>query len=238
VDSQVDYQHAPAQQKEYELAAHLLMLREKETSWIKQELHDRLGQLLFAVGANIKWACGHCPPNSEALLTRLRETMTLLKDAVQATRRLSSELRSDALHWGALGLEEALSEYVAILEEQAQVPIQLSSQLLTEEALAPEAAAQMYHVAREALTNAIRHAQATTVTVTLDHVEHELLISVQDDGKGFDLRAQLSAQTIGLEEMFARTRLLGGELNIHTTPGQGTTVQLRAPVTARGGQTR
>ncbi|MGE0684907.1 MAG: ATP-binding protein, partial [Candidatus Binatia bacterium] len=124
------------------------------------------------------------------------------------------------------------------LEEQAQVPIQLSSQLLKEEALAPEAAAQMYHVAREALNNAIRHAQATTVTITLDHVGHELLISVQDDGKGFDLTAQLSAQTVGLEEMLARTRLLGGELNIHTTPGQGTVVQLRAPATAKGEQTR
>jgi signal transduction histidine kinase len=237
VDS-VDYQHAPAQHKEHELAARLLMLREKETSWIKQELHDRLGQLLFAVGANIKWACGHCPPNSEALLTRLRETMTLLEDTVQATRRLSSDLRSDALHWGTLGLEEALSEYAAALEEQAQVPIQLSSQLLKEEALAPEAAAQMYYVAREALNNAIRHAQATTVTIMLDHIGQELLISVRDDGKGFDLTTQLSAQTVGLEEMLARTRLLGGELNIHTTPGQGTVVQLRAPVTAKGGQAR
>jgi signal transduction histidine kinase len=222
-------------QKGGDLAAHLLSLREKEVSWIKRELHDRLGQLLFAIGMNVKWACGHCPPEAETLLGRLRETTTLIEDGVQTVRRLSAELRSDALNWGSLGLEEALSEYAATLEEQAQVPIQLSSQLLEEEALAPEAAAQMYHVAREALNNAIRHAQATTVTVMLDHVGHELLISVQDDGKGFDLSAQLNAQTVGLEEMFARTRLLGGELNIHTTPGQGTTVQLRAPVTARGG---
>jgi signal transduction histidine kinase len=226
------------EQRGGDLAAHLLSLREKEVSWIKQELHDRLGQLLFAIGMNVKWVCGHCPPEAETLLSRLREITTLIEDSVQAVRRLSADLRSDALNWGSLGLEEALSEYAATLEEHAQVPIQLSSQLLKEEALAPEAAAHMYHVAREALDNAIRHAQATTVTVALDHVGHELLISVQDDGKGFDLTAQLSLQTVGLEEMFARTRLLGGELNIHTAPGQGTVVQLRAPVTAQGGQTR
>jgi signal transduction histidine kinase len=227
-----------SEQRGSNLATHLLARREKEVSWIKRELHDRLGQLLFAIGMNIKWACGHCPPEAETLLSQLREITTLIEDGVQAVRRLSADLRSDALNWGSLGLEEALGEYAATLEEQAQVPIQFSSQLLKEEALTPEAAAQMYYVAREALNNAIRHAQATTVTVTLDHVGHELFISVQDDGRGFDLTAQLSTQTVGLEEMFARTRLLGGELNIHTTSGQGTVVKLRAPVTAQGGQTR
>jgi signal transduction histidine kinase len=144
----------------------------------------------------------------------------------------------DALNWGTLGLEEALSEYAATLEEQSHVPIQLSSKLVKEETLAPESASHMYYIGREALDNAICHAQATTVTVTLDRVGYELLLAIEDNGKGFDLAAQLSSQTVGLEEMFTRTRLLDGELNIHATLGRGTVVQLRAPVTGKGGRPR
>jgi len=238
VNPLVDYPYAPTRQKEYDLGARLLALREQEVSWIKRELHDRLGPLLFAAGMNVKWACGHCPPEAEALLTRLRETIALVEDTVQTVRRLSSELRADALHWGTLGLEEAISEYAATLEEQVHLPIQISSRLLKEEALTPEMASHLYQIAREALDNTIRHAQATRVTVTLDRVGRELLLFVEDNGQGFDLAAQLNAQTAGIEEMFTRARLIEGELNIHATPGQGTLVQLRAPITAQGGSPR
>jgi signal transduction histidine kinase len=212
----------------------LLARREEEISWLKREFHDSLGPLLFTIGMNVKWASSHCPPEATAVLARLQETATILEDAVQTTRRLSSMLRTDALNWGSLGIEEALSEYAATLEAHSQISIQFSSQLRNEEAVAPETAAHMYAIICEALKNAVHHAQATAITVTLDHIEQELRISVQDNGVGFDLTAQLSAPTGGLEEMFARTRLIRGELNIHATPKQGTVVQLRAPLAPRG----
>lgn len=222
------------QPREGELAARLLAQHEQEVSWLKRELHDHLGQFLFTIGMNLKWACSHCPQEQTALLIRLQETLQLVEEAVHVTRHLSSALRADALNWGSLGLEERLSEYAATLEEHTRIPIQFSSLLHEEEALEPETASHLYHIVREALDNATRHAQATTVTVTLDRVGQELLISVHDDGKGFDLTAQLSAQTVGLESMFARTRLIGGELDIHTTLGGGTTIRLHAPVATRG----
>ena len=238
MDSQVDDQQSPAQQKEHELAVRLLKLREKEISWMKQELHDRFGQLLFAIGANVKWTSEHCPPEADILSIRLRETLTLIEDAVQATRDFSSELRSDALHWGTLGLEEALSEYAAKLEEQWRLPIHFSSALLEEEALAPETASHLYGIVCEALTNAVRHAQATEVTITITRSQHELRISIKDNGTGFNLATHLSARTAGIEEMFARARLIDGELDVHTTPGGGTLVQLCAPLPDGKGQQR
>lgn len=234
VDASIRCKLKPDQPHEGALAVQLLAQHEQEVSWLKRELHDCLGQFLFTIGMNIKWACSHCPQEHPALLARLQETLQLIEEAVQTTRRLSSTLRSDALNWGSLGLEERLSEYAATLEEQTHIPIQFSSLLQEEEALEPETASHLYHIVREALDNATRHAQATMVKVTLDRTGHELLFSIEDNGKGFDLAAKLSVQTVGLEAMFARTRLLGGELDIHTTPGGGATVRLHAPVVTEG----
>ena len=234
MDATIRCKLKPDQHNEGELAVRLLAQHEQEVSWLKRELHDNLGQFLFTIGMNVKWACDHCPQEQTSLLARLQETLQLVEEAVQASRHLSSTLRSDALNWGSLGLEERLSEYAATLEEHTHIPIQFSSLLYEEEALEPETASHLYHIVREALDNATRHAQATTVKVTLDRIGRELLLSIEDNGKGFDLAAQLSAQTVGLEAMFARTRLIGGELDIHTTPGGGATIRLHAPVVTKG----
>lgn len=216
--------------REHALAARLLSLREQEVSWMKRELHDRLGPLLFAIGMNVKWVSEHCSHDPDSLRPRLHETLQLVEDAVQETRRLSSDLRSDALTWGSLGLEEALSEYAAKLEEQTRLPIQFSSELLEGEALEPEVASHIYHIVSEALTNAARHADATSIAVTLGRKAEELVIFVNDNGKGFAPRQGLPLPALGLKEMQARTQLIGGELEIASASDTGTTVRLRVPM--------
>jgi hypothetical protein len=218
-------------EKEYALAARLLARREAELSSIKRDLHDRLGPLLFAIGVNVKWVSSHGAADNEPQRARLQETTQLVEDAIQEARRLSSDLRSDTLNWGSLGLEEALSEYAAALEEQARIPIHFISGLLEEDALDPEVASHIYHIASEALTNAVRHASATSVTLTLEREAEALRLSVKDNGTGFALDAVSVGHALGLKEMHARTQLIGGVLDIDSTPGAGAAITLRAPLT-------
>ncbi|MBI3300826.1 MAG: sensor histidine kinase [Deltaproteobacteria bacterium] len=215
------------------LSARLLQLREAEVTRIKRELHDHLGQLLFAIGMDVKWVRNHCPDVPLLVHERLQETARLVEEATQATRALSAALRSDALNWGSLGLEDTLTEYAAELAQRSGLPISFSSHLTTPEEICPETASHIYHIVQEALLNAVRHAVAARVTVELRHTEQELVVSVTDDGKGFKVAAVSELQALGLAELRERAGLIGGRLEVRSAPGAGTIVRLYVP-RARG----
>ena len=88
-----------------------------------------------------------------------------------------------------------------------------------------------YRVIQEALNNAVRHAKADSIEITLEKDGQTLKLEVSDDGIGFDKAQARSSEHIGLSSMRERVRLLDGTLNIHSTPGAGTTVSAVVPLT-------
>ena len=110
--------------------------------------------------------------------------------------------------------------------------------------LAPLAAATMYRILQETLTNVARHARATKVAVDLERNESGLQLTVQDDGVGFEAsRVPRDGAALGLRGMLERVTLLGGSIQIQSSPGQGTRVRAHIPASSafpplRGGGTR
>ncbi|MGH8009577.1 MAG: ATP-binding response regulator, partial [Candidatus Binatia bacterium] len=207
------------------LSARLLHLQEEERRRISRELHDHLGQLLTALSLDVEWAQRHCPEDMPSLHKRLQETAWLAQEAVQATRELSASLRPGEL--SGVGLEAALRDYAADFARRSGVPVHFCSDV-PEGSVAPETATNVYRIVQEALTNVARHAAATKVTIDLRHNgERELAVSVVDDGKGFDIVTVSDPQAVGLVGMQERARLVGGKLEVRSSPGAGTSVNLR-----------
>ena len=132
-----------------------------------------------------------------------------------------------------LGLQTALRNYVAKWSELTRVPVEFQSICLGDERLAPQVETAIYRIVQEALTNVIKHAQAHCVSLILERREGHVSAIVEDDGCGFAVEASDAAPgktyRLGLLGMQERATLVGGTLNIESTPGAGTTIFVRVP---------
>lgn len=208
------------------LSARLLRLQEEERERISRELHDHLGQLLTATSLDVEWALAHCPQELFSVQERLQEASRLVRETIQSTKELSSTLRPGILN--GLGLEASLREYVREFGRRSGLSAAFSTNL-QDVPLASEVAASLYRIVQEALTNVARHAAATQVIVTVQRSAHHLIVSVIDNGKGFDPLRVSDPHAIGLAGMRERARLIGGALTIRSTPGAGASIIVEAP---------
>jgi PAS domain S-box-containing protein len=200
------------------LSHRLLLVQEEERRNLARELHDEIGQVL--TGLNFQLASATGTAGLQAL-EEAKQTVSVLTEQV---RQLSMDLRPAVLdHYGLIA---ALEWHLARYQQQTGIQVTLRHEGL-EERLAPEVEITAFRVVQEALTNAARHARSETVTVHL-LADDTLTIVVRDDGQGFDL-GQVSI-TRGLGGMRERVALLGGALEIESTPGQGTSITAELPV--------
>jgi signal transduction histidine kinase len=205
--------------------------QETERARLARELHDGPVQSLIALGHRAEMAQRSVgrdqAKQAQALLEELRQTA---RDTVQELRRLISALRPVYLE--DLGFAPALQALIQEAAERAHVPIYLE---LGEDIkrLEPRVELAAYRIAQEALNNALQHAQPQHITVHLYCEAQTLVLTVSDDGIGFELPQQPDLLTrtghFGLISMQERAMLLGGTLHIRTAPGQGTEVTARLP---------
>ncbi len=210
------------------LSARLLQLQEEEREQISRELHDHFGQLLTAVMMAIEWVQYRCPKSLKALSDRLEDAIGLLQEGIQYTRQLSATMRPSVLK--RLGLTSALQEYVTEFERRSSLSVKFSSDDI-ERMVAPGSAIHLYRIVQEALTNVARHAKATEVRIDLKHADQKLVVSVTDDGRGFDVKAVSDPHAVGLVGLEERAWIVGGTLEVHSILGEGTTVILEVPLT-------
>lgn len=210
------------------LSARLLRLQEEEREHISRELHDHLGQLLTAIGMNAEWTLNHCASASLDARERLQEAIRLVREATQATRELSATLRPSELQ--GLGLEASIRKYTREFARRSSLDVEFSSNL-HEHPLTPEVATNLYRVVQEALTNVARHAVATRIDVSLQRSAQQIVLNVEDNGKGFDAAHISDPHAVGLVGMYERARLIGGTLTLRSTPGAGASVTLTVPLT-------
>jgi signal transduction histidine kinase len=207
------------------LAAHLLSVREEERARISREVHDELGQSLTAVKMDLAWLAGRLPRRNSQMLKRIRSTRQLADSIIQSIRRISTELRPAVLD---LGLAAAVEWQVQ--DFQARSGIQCTVRLLTREVVASNASTAMFRIFQETLTNVARHAKATRVEVVLQKQRDRLVLLIRDNGRGFDQEDPSLSKSLGLLGMRERAAILGGQVNISSAPGKGTTVTAWIPL--------
>lgn len=200
-----------------------LTAQERERLRIGRALHDEAGQTLTAIALEIERAASEGSPAQREQMTALAAQLHASLDEI---RRISRDLRPEALD--DLGLINALIALTSRADRQSGVRIErrFSVQLPP---LPTELELVIYRVAQEALTNVLRHAQASYCLVVLGSTDGEVELTVSDDGVGMP-SSRLSAETIGIEGMRERALLGNGTLDVESRPGQGTKVTLRLPI--------
>jgi two-component system nitrate/nitrite sensor histidine kinase NarX len=212
----------------YEQAERVATLEERQR--IAAEMHDGLAQTLSYLGLKAQQVAElvQTGEGTEAMQT-LHAMHVGIDQALCDVRRSIASLQENPQP--RLALQERLRATVEEVSKDGAFTVELQSQPQTPLDVPPAEAEQVIHIARETLLNACRHARATRIVVRVEQQETEMLMCIEDDGKGFDPQA-LPAQGethFGLRVMRARTARIGGQLIIDSTPGHGTRVTLRWP---------
>lgn len=188
------------------------------------ELHDELGQALTAVKANLSALRGSVDP------ARLNDCMDLVDRAIQNVREMSQLLRPTILD--DFGLDAALRSLTESFSQRTGIEVSYHSDIV-DRRLPDNAETNLYRIAQEALTNVARHAEATAVSVDLLSRDSSVVLTVRDNGRGFEAAAQREGRGLGLAGMQTRARGCGGTLNIETAPGKGLAIEVTCPVGGR-----
>jgi PAS domain S-box-containing protein len=214
------------------LSRRVLEAQETERRRVAIELHDELGQSLTAIKINLQANARFKDHSPEELNT---ENIRIVEHALQQVRHLALALRPSMLD--DLGLVPALRWMAQQTAERSGFTTHFVATEL-QSRLSPEIETACFRVVQEALTNIARHGQAKEVEIALHLDGNALVLSVTDDGCGFDLAAiqarALAGGSIGVLGMQERAMLIGGHLDIESTPGHGSTVRLRCPLRRRG----
>ena len=213
-----------ANQELQDLSARLVAAQEEERRNISRELHDEVGQSLSALLMEAGNAAALVPPDSTEVRRHVDSIKRLAEASVQVIRNMSLLLRPSMLD--DLGLVPALEWQAREVSKRTGLRVEVSADENATE-LSDEHKTCIYRVVQEALHNCARHAQARNVTVEVRQDPSKILLSVEDDGHGFDARRVRGLGLVGMEE---RVHHLGGALRVRSRPGQGTTVAVMLPL--------
>jgi signal transduction histidine kinase len=199
--------------------------QELERRRLARELHDETGQALTSILLGLKALEEKLDDaGSRAAAAELRE---LVVATLQDVRRLAVELRPAALD--DFGLVPALERLRDAVFEQSQISVDVQSDLDDRQRLPPETETALYRIVQEALTNVLKHADATRVTVRLRLHERFVELVVQDDGGGFDPDVVRDGG-LGLVGMRERIALLGGRMAVESSKDAGTMLRAEVPL--------
>jgi signal transduction histidine kinase len=203
-------------------------VQEDERRRIARELHDGVGQNLTALKHQLQLLRDQRDLDADTLQARCAELIGLVGDTLQDTRQMSRLLRPQILD--DLGLDAALAWLVRSLSTPTGPAIELDIDESAE--WDADQASLVFRIAQEALTNALKHAQATRIELTLDSVASGLRLTVTDDGHGFEARGKVrgEAPTTGLSSMRERVHLFGGRFSVRSSIGAGCTIEAILPV--------
>jgi PAS domain S-box-containing protein len=224
----VEEQMKRATEAKRALALKVLEAQEQERLHIARELHDTLGQLLTALKMEGEWIVRHADDPRE--VQRLAEDLcTHLDEAMTLVKRISYGLRPSMLD--DLGIGPALEALVTEMNRHSTIRCEAVIEEVSER-IPPETAAALYRIAQEALTNVLRHSQARCARVSLAADGREIILKIEDDGRGIPKERLEDPASLGLASMRERAGLLGGKLVIASRVGRGTTVTARIPLDA------
>lgn len=212
------------------LARHQTAIREEERRRLSFDLHDGVCQELVGVGILIEGIRRRLEPIAGEVANELGRATDHLKHLGDHVRDLATKLRPMLLH--DLGLDGALRSLAAgLATERLRIDAIIPTPVPR---LEEQDEVAVYRIAQEAVTNAVRHAEADTVAVVLDAADGRLRLEVRDDGRGFDPAGNgRRPRALGILAMRERALALGGRFEVRSVVGSGTTVLLECPLHAR-----
>jgi PAS domain S-box-containing protein len=212
------------------LTRRLVQVEEAERRRIAGELHDRVGQNLSALNINLDIVLGALGVNApQELRLRLRDSLGLVDGTLQTIEDVMADLRPPLLE--EYGLAAALGWYGEEFAKRTNVAVEFED-LAREHnrRLRRDAAVALFRIAQEALTNVAKHANAKRVWLRLEAGAGQMLLSIRDDGSGFDAAAiEARASRLGMTTMRERIVAAGGSLELESAPNEGTTLKARVP---------
>lgn len=214
-----------AERRMRELSQQLVATQEEERKKLSRELHDHVGQVLTALRMELGSIDRLRAPNDAPLAAAVVESRTLVDNMVRTVRDLALGLRPSMLD--DLGLQPALEWHVRDFTRRCALAVDLH--VKGDLANLPDPYATcVYRIVQEALTNCVRHASASTIRVTVTGTEDSLAVVIVDDGVGIPAERRKSG--LGLRGIEERVRDLSGTLDIHSTPGVGTSLTIHLPL--------
>jgi signal transduction histidine kinase len=207
------------------LSASMISSQEKERTAIARELHDELGQMLTALRFEAVWIWERLKEIDTDAAERALNMCELIDKTIDEVRGMSVRLRPGVLD--DLGLIPALDWYGAEFEKRTGIACIFLHD--GADKVGDVIATAAYRIAQEALTNSARHSGAKHVRVTLENSNGGMRLSVSDDGKGFNPEALSGGGCLGIAGMRERATLVGGSMEIQSSPGGGTQIVFRVP---------
>jgi signal transduction histidine kinase len=209
------------------LLARLITVQEDERRRIARDLHDDLGQKMTAL--HLKLEALRRTLEGSPHHAQVQEAQAFVQQLDRDLDFFTWELRPAALY--DLGLVPALRDYVTQWSRNFGIAAEFDSVGIGTERLRADVEINMYRIAQEALNNVYKHARATRVSVLVQRRRGELVISVEDDGIGFDASTvDAQGRAIGLIGMRERAALMNGTLDLERAASGGTAVVVSAPV--------
>jgi signal transduction histidine kinase len=208
-----------------DFAAHVEAVLEDERTRVAREIHDELGQAMTALKIDLAWLQRQAT-RTPAVRKKMKQMAADVDDTIQRVRRISTELRPAILD--DLGLVAAIEWQLEQFRKHTRIRADFvsSDEIIS---ISRPTAAAIFRVVQEALTNVMRHARATRVSITLDQVPDTLLISILDNGVGMARTQGKDLKSLGIVGMRERITRLGGDFKLLSRPGKGTRLEISIP---------
>ena len=209
------------------LTEHLQNIREEERTSIAREIHDELGQQLTVMMMDVSWLDKRVGAENEAARKKIKDLLVLMEDTVKTVRRISTQLRPSVLD--DLGLLVAMDLQLKEFSKRSGICTNLIVPKI--EPLLPETVKNgLFRIFQESLTNVARHSGAKNVRVQFGKKDGKIILTIEDNGNGFDESKVAAKKTLGVLGMKERAAVMGGEYLISGAPGKGTTIVVSVPL--------
>jgi len=209
------------------LSNYIENVREEERLNLSREIHDELGQQLTVLKMDISRLGKKMISQEESHTENFEQVLLSINNMVETVRKIAAELRPGLLD--DLGLVATLEWYCNDFTKRTGIKTNFIPGV-TEDKFPQKVNICLFRIFQESLTNVVRHAEAKKIDVSLVWQNQQLILMIEDDGKGLDLDSINTRKTLGIMGMKERALMVGGFYNIYSTPGKGTIVEVAVPL--------
>ena len=210
------------------LNAHFQTIREEESPTLAREIHDELGQQLIRLKMDFIWLNTKIKDPNGEIIARISASIALVDETVEIIRRINTKLRPRILD--DLALFAALEWQVAEFTNHTGIPCKLKIGFSGEPEFSKFLSGHIFRIFQEALNNVARHAQAKEVNTELNYLNGNMILSIEDNGRGFNTKITKNKKSFGLLRMKEHACMINGAIKIRSNPGEGTKIELIVPV--------
>jgi signal transduction histidine kinase len=220
-----------SQEELKKFATHLHHIREEERIMLAREIHDELAQILIALKIDMgmmksKLSKGLKNVDEESFVANFNEFYVKVDDSIRISRKIMSGLRSADMELNSL--LDTMKQNLTDFQEKHNISCAFKTELLTIN-LNPKHAVTLLRIYQEALSNIVKHAKASFVSVSLEVENEKLILEIEDNGVGFDQTVKTKSDSYGVIGMKERVFIIDGKLQITSQLKTGTTVKIMIP---------